>query len=283
VRRNLTLMLSGGVLFLATGIVAQAASFSYNFNNLAAGIASTCVAGVCTSPQLEAYMNDNTVGPTSGEGLGKQGIVGGSVKVTGTGEGTTGGALTEQTYTGDDHVVGACAGNSTGSHNCAATLGTDTYLRSGPTITNGVPSSFTFAFTLPGVVIDSVTFDYEIFPDGTCASLPCGTNTPDMIFSTNLGQVFHDYGTTPVSPNNKSWLSTNELAPQKLVLASTWTTNVVGATTFTFTDWPAGIGIDNFVANYHKTTTVPEPTSITLLATITGFIALMIRRRMRVI
>ncbi len=279
VKRRVPVTVVSAAFCIFSAGVGQAGTFTFNFDQLATGIGMT--GGVGVNGSIQNYMN-SVLGAA------------GTVAVTG----SNGGAITDKYYNGDGHVVngtsggGTCVGGgSAASINsstsaCAPTLGytpgvgADTFLKSFSS--NGQIASFTFTFSLANTVIDSVAFDYEIFPDGTCLVLDgagsgCGgagdPNTPDMIFSTNLGQVFHDYGTSPVtSPTsaNNSWISSSETAPQKLVLG--YSTNLApGATSFTFTDWPATIGIDNFVATYHTTTTVqsvPEPGSIMLFGTI---------------
>ena len=253
--------------FLGFGIPAHAASFSFNFDVLNAAV---------TAGGIQTYMN---------------GVIGaaGSVAITG----TNGGAVTDKYWDGDGHVVGpTCPGNglvanaNSATSACGGTLGTDTFVRTA--FTSGVVASFTFAFTLPNIVIDSVTFDYEIFPDGSCPSLAnCGTynsstlhyaNNPDMYFSTNLGQVFHDWGSVP---SGKSYVMAAETAPQKVVLGYNYVTPA-GVNSFTFTDWPATIGIDNFVVNYHTNTPVPEPGAIILLGTVATFVFTKLRQRMSV-
>jgi hypothetical protein len=151
--------------------------------------------------------------------------------------------------------------------------------------------------------ITSVSFDYEIFPNGDCPvlnSTSCGgapvagiyPKQPDFTLTTNLGQVFRYLGVTPGSaypagqpggpstthsPN--SGAVSNELAPQAIGFTGLLTVNVAGATTFTFTDWPATIGIDKLTINTQTQTVVPEPGTILLLGSgLAGYCA---RRRSR--
>lgn len=276
-------ILAGVALVAASGI-ASAGTFTFNFDSLAIG---------ATSGTIATYMN---------------GILGanGSVAITNVGAGVK----ADTYYNGDGHVAGGtCLGNGSSANmnaaasGCAPTLGStgganptfDTYLMAQSS--GGVQAGWTFAFTLSNIVIDSVAFDYEIFPDATCTKINtnCGTsnaNLPDFTFGTNLNATFlHDYGVTPGNTQHgylkDSLNATFEQTPQKLVTGYTASgAGIAGATSFTFLDWPATIGIDNFVVTYHTTTgggggqsTVPEPTSIILLGSITLLVTTRLRKK----
>jgi hypothetical protein len=185
----------------------------------------------------------------------------GSVAVTG--------AVGANGYTGDGHVVG--------STTLAATGGTF--------IINGSGSN-DILMTFSGVKIYSVSFDLEIFPDGTCPilnSANCGgsgnPNQPDFKFDANGSLIQTWLAQTPTSPNNHSPASgaiNTELAPQLLITTPVTFNFPSGVTTLEFDDWPATIGIDNL----QITTTVPEPTGIVLM--VSSFLASLpfLRRRM---
>lgn len=245
--------------------IAKADTFTFDFNGLTSGAGNSTV---------QSYM---------------QGVLGAKGTVS-----VTGGAQVDHSYNGDGHVVGPCA--QIYPYTCTSTtLGTDENSSTDMFIKNN-PSYTSFSFTFSGLNIVSVGFDYEIFPDGTCPVLnssSCGgsptngiyPNQPDFTFSTNLGTVFHAYGTTPTSPNNHSPNSgafSTEKAPQLLVEDGIWTSpNVIGATTLTFKDWPATIAIDNLVITTRgNLTPTPEPGSIALLLTAAAGIGFaMFRRR----
>lgn len=246
----------------------EAATVTFDFNSLASGANSTAI---------QTYM---------------QGLLSGGSTVSV----TAGAVQTDKAYNGDGHVVGPCVSTTCTSQ----TLGPDTFLRN----TAGI-AGWSFVFG-NGFVIDSVQFDYEIFPDGTCTRLNatyCGgaavngiyPNQPDFTFSTNLGQVFHYYALTPGSgasgpagnPSASAYThspisgaSSVERAPQLIGNTGLLVTGVAGATTLTFMDWPATIGIDNLVINYHRSsgfTPVPEPGTIGLLGL--GVAAMVYRQR----
>jgi hypothetical protein len=255
---------------LGAAVRTEAATVTFDFNSLATG---------ANSAAIQTYM---------------QGLLSGGSTVSV----TSGAVQTDNAYNGDGHVVGPCSPTCT-----SATLGPDTFLRN----TAGI-AGWSFVFG-GGFVIDSVQFDYEIFPDGTCTRLSatyCGgaanangiyPNQPDFTFSTNLGQVFHYYALTPGSgasgPAGNPSASTythspisgavaTEKAPQLIGNTGLLVTGVAGATTLTFMDWPATIGIDNLVINYHRAsgfTPVPEPGTIGLMAA--GLAALVYQRRKR--
>lgn len=235
-----------------TSTSAHAGTVTFNFNSLASGVGSSGV---------QTYL---------------QGLLTGGATVS-----VSAGAVTDTNYNGDGHVVGP----GSGSTYTSATLGTDTFLRN----VSGIAGwSFTFG---GGFIIDSVSFDYEIFPDASCTQLTatsCGgaavggiyPNQPDLTFSTNLGQVFHYYGLAPGTgasgpagnPSASTYThspisgSSTEKTPQ--LIGSTGLLNLGGATALTFMDWPATIGIDNLVINFRNPPgiqAVPEPGTLFLL------------------
>jgi hypothetical protein len=185
------------------------------------------------------------------------------------------GVAVAQQYNADGNVVGPngvplTLGNSNGATNNGVTpvaYGTDNYISNMATNPNGssdnqlsqgivITLSKGYSFT------GTFSFDYEIFPDITCQVLNaanCGgamqnghfPNQPDLAFSatggsTNVSQTF--WGVTPSTvgadgSSIKSPDSNNELAPQYIGTSGNFTLN--GATTITFMDWPAAIGVDN--------------------------------------
>jgi hypothetical protein len=194
--------------------------------------------------------------------------------------GTPGGFVaTDETYTGDGHVVSNTSGksltlgdsNGATSNSSVAPGATDIFLAntddSRNQLSQGIEITFTTAVTLTG-------FDYEIFPDGTCPSLSsCGSgqsNLPDLVFKVNGVTNTTFTGDAPCATIGGCQSSANsgkdgnsihspisgsgstELAPQ---LIGTWSGSISGVTKLDFLDWPATIGVDNI-----KIASTPEPT-----------------------
>jgi len=180
---------------------------------------------------------------------------------------TVTGAMADTTYNGDGHVVGPNAvsktlGTSDGGTDHPGSW--DIFISSNP---NGTPNDrIVMKFSFP---IYSVSFDYEIFPDGTCPDMNhCagGANLPDLKFMAgpigSTTMVMHSMSAVPVSPNThspNSGMGTNEMAPQMLGMSGTWTF-AAGVKELDFIDWPQKIGIDNLRLN------IPEPSTLLLLA-----------------
>lgn len=118
--------------------------------------------------------------------------------------------------------------------------------------------------------IYSISFDWEIFPNGNCNQCaPGSSNYPD--FSLRAGvqgsATYTNYAASlfPVSAPNGY--------PQGLGHFST--TFATGVTRLEFVDWPVMIGIDNLDPNR-----VPEPGALSLIGLALASLAL-IRRRVR--
>jgi hypothetical protein len=220
--------------------------------------------------------------------------------LTGAGAGTVvvTGSRAETDYTGDSHAVGP------------ASLGVVTPLTLGDTnggVQHALPwdaylvnqdgfDRITMVFSRP---VSKISFDFEIFPDGTCPFVGAsgcasntGTNWPDFSLlagstsSTNL--VFRSVGLDPSDTTNamtyrKSPLSypNNEQAPQLLGVSGDWLFPA-GVTKFEFVDWPRRIGIDNLNITFVPPPAplvphVPEPGTLALLSL--GLAGLWLRRR----
>ncbi len=236
---------------LGGGISARADTITFDFNSLANGAGNSSV---------QSYMNGV---------LGADGTV------------TVSGSLASNSYTGDGHVVGP--GNGSTSLTLGTSDGTTQHLTTHDTFIQNTSSSSKIVMNFSGLQIYSVGFNYEIFPDGTCATgVNCGSNWPDFSFMANGLLIFETLGVMPGnsgapylhSPN--SGASGTEKAPQFLGQSGTIIFQN-GVTNLQFVDWPATIGIDNLVV----TTNVPEPGSLTLFGT--GLLSLfgVVRRRLR--
>ena len=135
--------LVAGLLLLGGVGSAFAGSFTFNYSGLA---------GNATTAQIQSYMNLQ---------------LGCSSCVTVTGAVGDYDGTSNTPYTGDGHVVGPGTGSS------SSTLrqidgGTFIINQNG---LNGLSTSTDIVMTFSGITITSVSFDLEIFPDGTCPIL----------------------------------------------------------------------------------------------------------------
>jgi hypothetical protein len=246
------ILIVGGLAFLVAAS-AQAGTITFDFGSLSDGASNN---------QIQTFMNSLLPG-------------GASVTVTG--------AVASNSYNADGHVTGP--GNGTSSFTLAQLdpAGHGTFIEN-----DTGHSSNEIKMVFSGLTISSISFDFEIFPDNTCTSLSsCGgsghPNLPDLtVVSNGTHQVVEYDGVVPgqAGSYNTAYIHSpasgqfsNELAPQ--LLGSSGTLNLpAGTTQLEFQDWPATIAI-----NHLKIDPVPEPATITLLASgLIGFGAALRRR-----
>jgi hypothetical protein len=173
-------------------------------------------------------------------------------------------------------------GNSNGATSNSSTSpgATDTFLGtvsdSGATCSSQ-PCSIDLVFT--GLSVTNATFDFEIFPNaGSPGSftLTAGNNggTQSTVFTQAavVPSSAGSDGSSTHSPN--SGTGTNETVAQFI---GTKSQTIANDNDIDFVDWPEAIGIDNLVLTY-TTPTVPEPSSILLLASVGAFLLFKARR-----
>src|SRR5487761_910616 len=188
------------------------------------------------------------------------------------------GAIASSSYTGDNHV--------TGTGTTSYTLANYPGHADGTFIQNNTgTSSNEIKMVFSGLTVSSISFDFEIFPDGTCSSLSnCGgsghPNLPDLTILANGTQVAQYTALLPGSGGSEvvagqAWgaspyadspaMPSGETAPQLLGFGASLTLPA-GTTTLEFVDWPSTIAIDNLTIDT-PSSSVPEPASLTLLGT----------------
>jgi hypothetical protein len=152
---------------------------------------------------------------------------------------TVSGALATATYNGEGHVKGPTLGTS--DDGVAHPGVNDTFIiNDNFGVYGGASNSFTLNFT--NFTILSLSFDWEIFPDATCAQgsycagHPNSPNWPDieLVVDGNATPIWSMLATTPVGGGD----------PQALGLSDT-INFLTGVHSLTFVDWPAEVGIDN--------------------------------------
>jgi hypothetical protein len=296
IQRQLTLA-AGFILLLGSAVPARA-DYNFNFNSLSPSPTQSDQSSNPGGSNAIALYMDGVLGCAANNCVTVSGLnASGMPYLSGSTAGY--GVAVDKTYTGDGHVVGPngvslTLGNSNGAtSNSSATPGAyDSFISNtaDPEGTNG-PNQLsqgiliTFSHGLTG----TLSFDYEIFPDGMCAQLnsaSCGgspnmqgiyPNQPDLTFAVNGTTVQTFYGVAPgtnmvgaSTPNGTSTHSPisgtvgTEMAPQ---LIGHWSGNVSGATSLSFMDWPATIGIDNLTLS-------PEPRGEVFLLGMLAFVAI---------
>ncbi len=221
------------LVFLGIAAVASATSFTnVNFSFDTQTINGHTVTGLssgATSSQIQSYMNSV---------LTYAGCTGCTVTVlTGTlTNGNTAGAVADQTYNGDNNVIGPGTGSKSltlGDTNGATQSNTnstvnssyDTFIANTNDSSGQISQQITIQFSgFTGLGLTVNSFDYEIFPDATCTSLTnsslCGgtgfPNKPDLMLEagnntngtdslvSSFGTGGVQYGVSPGSANFNS-------------------------------------------------------------------------------
>lgn len=271
VRTKQRATLFAGIVLLLGSAVSGRAAYVFNFNSLSV----TPNNGTDSSSAIATYMD---------------GVLGCANCVT-----VSAGVAVDQRYNGDGYVTGPGSGGTsltlgntdgaTASNSNSTLNGSyDSYISNTSADVNGnnpdqLSQGITISFSAGHALTGAFSFDYEIFPDGSCPVLnaaSCGgpmvnghyPNQPDLDFiamagSTTLVNTTF-YGVTPGNGNGTATHSPVSgsgatVAPQ---LIGTYSTTLNGASQLEFLDWPATIGVDNLVLT---NTSTPEPRGEALL------------------
>src|SRR6185312_2705225 len=258
-----------------------------------------------------AYRSSSTPGSNAAVGTYLNGVwsgagQAGNITVTGAGE------LSNNQYTGDGHVVGpskctryyaqqVCTAWSTTPATLGSTEGGDQGTAAVDPLSTQSPDNYivnassdriTITFPTP---VYALSFDFEIFPDGTCpSSTNCGrggVNVPDFSLWVDNTVQWQVLGTYPGSSNTyahspNSGHGSTEKAPQYLSHAGLIVFDQ-GATQVSFVDWPQRIGIDNLVVDTQceylscPRHDAPEPPTLPLTVGALAALAWCVRRGRR--
>jgi hypothetical protein len=289
-------------LFLTVGVSAYAGSVTFTFD--AVTINGTTINGLAagaTYSQIQTYMNKVLAA--------SEGTSTCSLCVTVMSSGNSG-AVADQTYNGEGHVVGPgtgatkslTLGDSNGATSNSSTTPSSTYDTfiantgdcGGGCTQNGSTSATTNQITLQfssGVSVTS--FDYEIFPcatGGTCTAPPgltfeAGNNSngTDATVKALTGVTPSSTGADGSSIYSPDDPQSGHVAETNSQAIGTWTGSTASDKEFDFVDWPATIGIDNLTISNSTLLTggsspVPEPASIALLGTLIFFVTKKLRK-----
>ena len=214
------------------------------------------------------------------------------------------GAVVDKTYNGEGYAVGPS--NGSGSYKSETLGDTDgatsnssfTYAQLSSTydsflanttdgssqISNEIVMKFS-GFAING----TVSFDYEVFPDGTGQTpdiqFQAGNNSNGVdSFVNTFGVNGVQNGVAPGGGNGTNMHSANSGSANETnkQYIGHWSGSLSNVNELDFIDWPATIGIDNLQITFNTPTPpVPEPSSMILLGTAAAGALLMARRKRR--
>ena len=278
---------------------------TFNFNDMGTGNTTSQGLGSSGNSSISAYMTSVMQGVILGSSVGVTGAVGQEGTNSYAGEGFAVGPVINNAVR--PLTLGDTNGSATPNHlttawdsNPPTLVGSHDGFIKNCTSIDSCTSSPDIFMNFNGQQISSFSFDFQIFPDGTCPQLDgvghttsCGVNNanlPDLeIWSgdnatgTHFGTLFgvapNTAGTYKYSLNNAT--GSGETAPQLLGTATYTVAAGTNISTLDFMDWPETIGIDNLVVNFipPKVNHIAEPPTIALLVFGLAGLVMMARRK----
>ena len=264
IRRMLMPIVAAAALTTSAPVLATV--YLFNFNNATlssvittSGVTTDGLGGAAGTAAINAYLNSILPGTTESGGIATSGYT------------ADGNAILTVTLGNSDGATGY------GSPTHGPTSPPDDFLVNNNFPVLKAPASNSIVIVIPaGVPIDSISFDYAIFPDNNCTSSTCANNTGNANFPTlqvTIGTVVEPI----LYADTRTFLDTNvsnsNWDPQIIGTISYGSLGITGSTptTITFTDWPPEIGIDNLTVYTCRSTdrgcvlrTVPEPSPLPL-------------------
>jgi hypothetical protein len=278
-----TILATAAAVAVALGVAAPAAAavYFFNFNNATLDAA---INGSVTTDGLSG------AGGTSAINTYMQGILPGV---------TESGGIVTRGYTADGFAIpNVTLSNSDGATGYSSpthgvqTPPDDFLVNNNFPVLSGESQSNSITIVIPaGVAIDSISFDYAIYPNGNCN--PCSSsnsNFPSLVVQIGTTGNHTAYDNTTINALTTSVLDglvtpfpSGGWDPQAIGFLQFTGLGITGAsaTVLTLIDWPPEIGMDNLCFNCTLKQTAPEPSPLPLAGLALALLAVFRRKARR--